>query len=620
MNKRYRNPLALLWLAVLLAATAAGTASAQSSTAEALSQGCEISDDPVAIEQRTICRTYLPCRMVLGIATTCARTRQFLQGLGDRLGKSLDALRGSPQELRPEDVWTAAQTDNTRRVNTTIGWRDTASELDEKVRKAGNTVIRSKSTSGEDTLYVGDARNGKAEGVGTLFSADGSIVRGQFNEGKVNGTADMVSKLGDASASRTVAEFKGGVPSGNGLSVLPDGGAFDGTFKAGKPSEGQRTYADGKAFVGRLDTGGQRASGRYYDAEGALVEEGEYARNELTVGHRFAVDGEVMERVDRLAEQRQAAQREREAAAKVAAEQAQRAQQEAQDKAFQDRLKKMNPGQLYAQADALVAAGDTQKSREVLRTLMSRFPNHALAAEAARQLSGAASSGRPAEASAATSLPGQAGRATATKSARAPATTCAEMMSRFDVDAGTWEATQALTKQEAEGGPSAHAALESRLWYAAMIYRLAVEHPLCAGEKLNSHRQAERVEELRRQCQCGDGRPVNFDVARVNAALRNARLNAGSTPVAASDGDACRNAATHNPAMEQALTRLPANEVVLMLRGAIAVLSQTIEALKRCGDDRQTLAIKADFETQLNQTLRTCRQIAATDNCRVSPF
>jgi len=72
--------------------------------------------------------------------------------------------------------------------------------------------------------------------------------------------------------------------------------------------------------------------------------------------------------------------------------------------------------------------------------------------------------------------------------------------------------------------------------------------------------------------------------------------------------------------MEQALTRLPANEVVLMLRGAIAVLSQTIEALKRCGDDRQTLAIKADFETQLNQTLRTCRQIAATDNCRVSPF
>jgi hypothetical protein len=617
MKKRY--PLAVLSLAVLLASAAAGTASAQSTTAEALSQGCELSDDPVAIEQRTYCRTYLPCRMVLGIATTCARTRQFLQGLGDRLGKSLDALRGTPPELRPEDVWTAAQTDTTRRVNASPGWRDTASELDEKLRQAGNTVIQGKSTAGQPTLYVGDARNGKAEGLGTLFSADGSIIRGQFSDGKVNGQADMVSQLGDSAASRTVAEFKGGVPSGKGLSVLPDDGAFDGTFTAGKPSEGRRSYADGKTFVGRLDTAGQRASGRTYDAEGALVEEGEYARNELMVGHRFAADGAVQERVDRLAEQRLAAQRERETAAKVAAEQAQRAQQEAKEKAFQDRLQKMNPGQLYAQADALAAAGDTQKSREVLRALVSRFPNHALAAEAARQMS-ASSSPRPADASAAASLPGQPARAAGATRARAVPTSCDQVTSYFEDDAGTRAAYQAMEQAVADGRASAQAQLEQRLWFATMVQRVAAEHPVCARDKLKQKLQADLVAGLRSQCQCGDGRPVNFDMARVNTALRNVGSDAGHAPVAASDGDACRHAAIHNPEMDQALGRLSGKEASIFLRGSIAVLGRKIEALQRCGNDPQTQAAKAQFQAQLDQALKTCRQIVATDNCTVSPF
>lgn len=43
-------------------------------------------------------------------------------------------------------------------------------------------------------------------------------------------------------------------------------------------------------------------------------------------------------------------------------------------------------GQLFARADELSSQGDTTKAREVLRTLVSRFPNHPLAATAAQQM------------------------------------------------------------------------------------------------------------------------------------------------------------------------------------------------------------------------------------------
>jgi hypothetical protein len=168
--------------------------------------------------------------------------------------------------------------------------------------------------------------------------------------------------------------------------------------QADKSSEGSLKYPDGKTFVGFLSATGQPLSGRLYNGEGALIEQGEYARNELIVGHRFDSNGQVQDRVDRLAEQRLSAQREREAAVKVAAEQAQRAQQEAQQKAFRDSLQKMNAGQLYAKADELATAGETQRSREVLRALISRFPDHALAVEAAKQMSNTTAQALPSSA------------------------------------------------------------------------------------------------------------------------------------------------------------------------------------------------------------------------------
>lgn len=47
----------------------------------------------------------------------------------------------------------------------------------------------------------------------------------------------------------------------------------------------------------------------------------------------------------------------------------------------------MNPGQLYAKADEFLAREEPLKAREVLRTLVRRFPEHQLSVLAAQQLS-----------------------------------------------------------------------------------------------------------------------------------------------------------------------------------------------------------------------------------------
>jgi hypothetical protein len=65
------------------------------------------------------------------------------------------------------------------------------------------------------------------------------------------------------------------------------------------------------------------------------------------------------------------------------------------DKAFKAKLATGNAGQLFALADELRAEGDTDKARQVLRALVSRFPDHPLSANAANQLSQMGSSTSP---------------------------------------------------------------------------------------------------------------------------------------------------------------------------------------------------------------------------------
>ena len=78
------------------------------------------------------------------------------------------------------------------------------------------------------------------------------------------------------------------------------------------------------------------------------------------------------------------------ASKRAEAEAAQRKRDEAAraDQQFRTSLQTMNPGQLFARADELSTRGDPARAREVQRALISRFPDHPLAATAARQIAG----------------------------------------------------------------------------------------------------------------------------------------------------------------------------------------------------------------------------------------
>lgn len=86
------------------------------------------------------------------------------------------------------------------------------------------------------------------------------------------------------------------------------------------------------------------------------------------------------------------------------AEQRKRDEAARSEQQFRTSLQAMNPGQLFARADELNAQGDSARAREVQRALMSRFPDHPLAATAARQMAGE-SGGSPAGAVEATPRP-----------------------------------------------------------------------------------------------------------------------------------------------------------------------------------------------------------------------
>ncbi|MDA7415728.1 hypothetical protein PGB34_05070 [Xenophilus arseniciresistens] len=101
----------------------------------------------------------------------------------------------------------------------------------------------------------------------------------------------------------------------------------------------------------------------------------------------------------RLGREAAVAQAEKERQAERQRQEAQAQQQRQRDEAaraeqqFRTSLQTMNPGQLFARADELTAQGDAVRAREVQRALVSRFPDHPLAATAARQMTGGAPGG-----------------------------------------------------------------------------------------------------------------------------------------------------------------------------------------------------------------------------------
>lgn len=352
--------------------------------------------------------------MVMGIHNTCVKVKKFLTGLKNAIAfeetaakeaqdadKSLLGKLKSLVGLGKNDVSTnaivdAAIGDNFRGIEKLNGMPESLQRIRNNVGSVNQSEL--KGNNGKtDWVYYGEHTNGLPKGYGTIFYPDGEIQRGQFGgNGSLTGLGE---KLLDGGQWLHVGEFDQGKRNGDGALAHNDGEILHGKFSSsGQLAKGTRIWPDGSRFEGTFDNSSQPSYGKSFRADGTLKEEGHFERMQLVLGKSFAANGVDSVEIDRFKERNAAADAARAAeerrkqeieGQKQAELKRQRDAQVAIEQAYRDSLNSMNAGQLFATADELASKGDKVKARDVLRTLVSRFPDHPLAMQAAQQMSSA---------------------------------------------------------------------------------------------------------------------------------------------------------------------------------------------------------------------------------------
>lgn len=379
-----------IWLLVM-SCVFGGVASAQVNPE--ISSCAELKDEATKL-QADLCSAHAGCKLVMGIQSACAKVKSFLNRLGavrsaedpqptkaepapassspfgallGVLDKVKSALTGE-KPVTANQVFEASLTEQQKRVQENdADWKNKSEEIRSTVRSRKESVV---SSAGE--IYAGEVDGrGVASGWGVKMQSNGTLYRGQFQDGNPYGEVDALRPDGER-AIGSVGAFS--QLQGKGLVLTSDGSQYRGNFSAG-----------------RLDGPG----GEERRPDGTVVRRGTFQAGHLHVGQVLNPDGSVQAEVDkprearlaeearvkaesearRLAEQERAANEERKRA--LAAQQAQE---------YQQKLANMSVGELFAYADELKAAKQEAKAREVRRLLVARFPDHALALQTAQQM------------------------------------------------------------------------------------------------------------------------------------------------------------------------------------------------------------------------------------------
>ncbi|MET3465050.1 hypothetical protein [Variovorax atrisoli] len=357
---------------------------------------CSELQDEAAKPQFEMCAAHTGCRYILNVQKTCARAKSYLDRLQIAIGEGTKTLFFYRKEVTPDAVFAAVlgadELEKQRQLAGNLQAQRQAKEIEAQVREVGRgDEYSGRFSNGSVYIYYGQLKDGVPDGIGTRIASDGEIQRGQF-DGNLYGAAEILFPDG----SRFVGQKR--LNERTGLIVNALGRVDEGTYASNTDTfTGSRTYPDGTRFQGRFDKS-TRTEGKFYRADKTLAEEGKYENGQLSVGAKYDEAGartEVNLPAERAAAARDAAEKIRLAAQaeqQLKREEAARAEQQ-----FQASLQTMNPGQLFARADELKAQGDNAHARDVQRALISRFPSHPLAVQAARQISGDSTPQGPAD-------------------------------------------------------------------------------------------------------------------------------------------------------------------------------------------------------------------------------
>ncbi len=591
----------------------------------------EVTDPDVQL-QMDLCRAHAGCRLVLGVQKACTKVRSMLDGLRNSIGEGVQTLFGTRKEVRDEDVWNAVQTPNTRRIDDLPATREASNALRGQLRQQpAGRLQDGQLPDGRRYVHSGTVRDGQADGLGVRYFSDGSIQRGPWRAGQLDGEAEQLGPSSNGELFRRIGRFEGG-QFREGTVAHVSGNLDRGRFIDNRIAEGTRTRPDGSRDEGRFE-GFQLAEGSRYGADGTLLERGRFRAGQLQDGERWR-GGQLVERIDRtrdalqLAESQQQAgmdRQRREAEQRTEATRLERERAAAAEAAFRAQLEQANPGQLLALADELQEKGEAGRAREALRSLVRRFPDSPLAAQAVQQMAPAPS---VAAAAATRTAP-----AAAAARAGSGSDSCRRALSAaFD------KAMARGASEKVSYAPGVSGRFEIRSYELGMQFLAPCRGEADTDREIDNYRRG--IEQLKGFCtperlardyprrDGAGGYQVPdhcskeyvspaverwYTIFREEVAAARQQLAGGALP--ASSG--CEPDAGLMAAYDAAMAALPGGSPSVQIRGAIVGIDLQLRAARACQAGASRVAA---LEQQREQALRTCRQIVSRDNCLEPPF
>lgn len=370
MKQIIRNLLRMLAISMLLLASVGNSYAQLNSNAA----DCNELKDPDVMFQMDLCKAHAGCRLVMGIHNTCVSAKKFFTNLKEQVGEGVKSLFGYKKEVTSDMVFEASLSDRQRALEKNDSWR----EKIEPVRNALSQIKGSVKINNDEMVSSGNLNSsGFIEGEGIRFlNGNNYLIISKIaglRADYVGTKFDRIDLVNDTRHVGTNIDFGKSV----GNILYKNGGEYRGEMAIINGFDRRQ----GQGFL--IEPGGRQMEGRFTNdlltegvmrrRDGTLIAKGKWDETGiLSEGQLFDETGiHVTKTIDVLGDQKKAA------AAKEA---------EAIS-AFRNTINAMNAGQLFAKADELSNSGDSAKAREVFRALVSRFPDHPLAATAAQQMS-----------------------------------------------------------------------------------------------------------------------------------------------------------------------------------------------------------------------------------------
>jgi hypothetical protein len=390
VSKQLHRMLLVLPIFFLFLAMVPTAASAQLNPGAA---NCAELSDPDTKFQMDLCSAHAGCLLVMSAHDTCEKAKKFLSNLKLAMSRDNSVATESPatdtsifgklknisgrnkKEVASNHVFEASLSDRQRAFESDENWKEIINLIRNATLKTKNSINATNPNwvstgnfdkygsvvDGFEFKVLGNAknsilikrvmdrdisRNGGASQDAIVVNSDERVVTTFLRDGK-----SMIYFYKHGVQYRGEMQMRDGRDEkhGHGVYITEDGHEHIGTYVNDKLTEGVIRRPDGSLLAkGTWNAAGDLAKGQIFDGTGI----------------------NVTETVDPIGDQKRAA------AAKEA--------KAASD--FRINIANMNAGQLFAGADEFSAKGDNAKAREVLRTLVSRFPDHPLAAAAAQQM------------------------------------------------------------------------------------------------------------------------------------------------------------------------------------------------------------------------------------------